>query len=145
MISNEQIENDKKRILLVEDDDDLRELMSTYLVEYGFSVVGTSSGAQVESLLHEHMPDVALVDIGLPDIDGFTVSKNITSGNMSPSQTSVIIVSANADMQHKIRGFLSGAKKYVSKPFDMDDLIDQIENILHRNIARSNNDVNAIA
>lgn len=140
-----KISDDKKRILLVEDDDDLRELMLACLEEHGYVAVGTDQGAHVEELINRYMPDVALVDIGLPDIDGFTISKSITSGNMTHANTSVIIVSANADMQHKIRGFLCGAKKYVSKPFDMDDLIVQIENIIHRNLARRRSESSVMA
>jgi len=120
-----------RKILLVEDDADLRAAIAENLESNGFSVICASRGRCAGVLAQRFVPDIALVDLGLPDMDGVKLCKDLNENKLLGS-VPVIVISANVSLQHRIRSFMSGARKYLAKPFDFDELMEAIEYFMSR-------------
>lgn len=128
---------ERKKILYVEDDDDLRCVVSEYLGEMGFIVNAVESGKSASIALNDMAPDLALMDVSLPDMSGLDICKWVRSENRLAG-TPVMIISGKTSLQDKVRGFLSGAERYLCKPFTMEDLAKEIHSILRANTIKRN-------
>ena len=117
-------------ILLVEDDKKLRELMIDYLSQNDFHILPASDGAQALSLFHENRKeiDLILLDGMLPMLDGLEVLRTIRSDSNVP----VIMLSARETEEDQLQGFYSGADSYITKPFLLSVLREQITALLNR-------------
>jgi two-component system, OmpR family, alkaline phosphatase synthesis response regulator PhoP len=119
----------KRRILVVEDDSSLARVLCDNLVYEGFDVVLAADG---NSALRQHQsfsPDLVLLDLTLPGLDGFEVCRRITR---EQSGTAIIVLTARAQKEDKIQGLRLGADDYITKPFALDELFARIDAVLRR-------------
>jgi len=117
------------RILLVEDNPDLLESIQSHLELEGYEVFVATRAAQALALARSHAPDLVLLDLGLPDRDGYSVLQEMRSrGMLCP----VLIVSARSLEADKIEGFRLGADDYVTKPFSAIELLARVSAQLRR-------------
>ena len=118
----------KPQILIVEDDNAVANLISATLEtqDYAYKRAATGAVAVMEALSCK--PDVVLLDLGLPDMDGVEIIKKIRSWSNMP----IIVVSARSEDFDKVSALDAGADDYLTKPFDMDELIARIVSLIRR-------------
>jgi two-component system, OmpR family, alkaline phosphatase synthesis response regulator PhoP len=119
----------KRRILVVEDDVSLARVLCDNLVYEGFDVALASDGNRA---LKEHRvfnPDLVLLDLTLPGLDGFEVCRKL---NREQSRTGIIILTARTQKEDKLQGLRLGADDYITKPFALDELLARIEAVMRR-------------
>lgn len=121
--------SEKKRILLVEDDENLGFLMADFLLAKGFIPTLSKDGISGLNTFLRGTYDFAILDVMLPGMDGFTLAKKIKE--RSPGLP-VIFVTARTMKEDKIKGFNLGVDDYITKPFDQDELYCRIQAILNR-------------
>jgi two-component system response regulator VicR len=117
-----------KRILIVEDDAALAQLLRDNLIIDGFSVECAASADEALQRTRAFTPDLVLLDLMLPGISGFDLGKSLSKGGDVP----IIILSALGQKADKLRGLKMGADDYVTKPFDMEELVARIHTVLRR-------------
>jgi two-component system response regulator AtoC len=123
-----------KRILVAEDDRTARVSLVGLLEAEGFAVLSAETGTQAHSLLVSEEPDVALLDIRMPGLDGLTILRRAREGGLG---TALIVMTAHGDSNTAIEAMKSGAFDYVLKPLDFHQLLPQIERAIeHRRLAR---------
>jgi len=116
------------KLLLVDDDDGLRLLLQTTLPRAGYEVLTAASGAEGMRLLFSHQPDLVLLDVMMPGMDGWEVLERIREVSTVP----VIMLTAVDGVPQRVRGLMRGADDYVTKPFHRDELVARIEALLRR-------------
>lgn len=121
-----------KDILIVEDNEELAELLRTFLVRDGYQVRVEGSGEAALTAIEEEKFGLVLLDIMLPGIDGFAVCQSIRKNYNLP----ILIMSAKVEKEDKLNGFLLGADDYVEKPVDADLLSAKIAAVMRRNYSR---------
>jgi two-component system, NtrC family, nitrogen regulation response regulator NtrX len=107
------------RILVVDDEPEVRQLLRDFLSERGYDVVMAESGAEALSTLDTQTPDLVLLDVAMPDIDGVETLKRMV---IRDPPVPVIMVTANADISLTSKLLAIGAVDYIPKPFDLDYL-----------------------
>jgi DNA-binding response OmpR family regulator len=115
-------------ILLVEDERKLRDLVRSYLERAGFTVLSTSSGAEALSLAESASPDLVVLDLGLPDVSGETVAREVRAAGTIP----ILMLTAKSSEEDRVRGLELGADDYVTKPFSPRELVLRVQAILRR-------------
>ncbi len=115
-------------VLIVEDDKNIAELLQLYLEKEGYAVTLAEDGGQGLAKFRAIRPDIVLLDIMMPVMDGWTVCKTIRA----ESQTPVIMLTAKSETDDKITGLKSGADDYITKPFEMREVLARIEAVLRR-------------
>ncbi len=115
-------------ILLVEDERKLRDLVRSYLERAGFTVLSTASGAEALSLAASASPDLLVLDLGLPDVAGETVAREVRAGGATP----ILMLTAKSAEEDRVRGLELGADDYVTKPFSPRELVLRVQAILRR-------------
>lgn len=118
-----------KHILLAEDDFDYASILKQYLEISGFRVSWAKDGAEAMRLFPEAKPDICVFDVMMPEMDGFTLAENIIAAD---PEVPVVFLTAKGLKEDKIKGLKLGADDYVVKPFEADELILRIKNILKR-------------
>lgn len=118
----------RQRILIVDDEKGLVRMMRMNLEHDGFEVVEANNGAQAMDRLRAVIPDLILLDVMMPDLDGFTVLKMIREVGSTP----VIMLTAKGEEADKVRGLELGADDYVTKPFSPRELTSRIRAVLRR-------------
>ena len=118
-----------KRILVVEDEAAIREMVALNLKRAGWDVLEAPSAERALELLHGEPCDAALLDIMLPGMDGLSLCETIRRDN---ADIGIIIVSAKGQEQDKIRGLSIGADDYITKPFSVSELIARVEALVRR-------------
>ena len=116
------------KILIVDDDENICELLRLYLEKDGFKTVTAVDGQQAVQAAEKHKPDLILLDIMLPVLDGWQVCREIRK----TSNTPIIMLTAKGETFDKILGLELGADDYVSKPFDTKEVIARIKAVLRR-------------
>jgi DNA-binding response OmpR family regulator len=120
---------DKKRVLIVEDEPDIVRGLTDALTFEGFEVDATGLGREGVRLMRERSADCVILDLMLPDINGYQVCEQIRrTGNRVP----IIMLTARSEETDKIRGLDAGADDYVSKPFSVSELLARVRAILRR-------------
>lgn len=119
------------RILIVDDEPNIRELLSTSLRFAGFGVRTVGNGAQTISAVLEEEPDLIILDVMLPDMNGFSVTKRLRSAGYTAP---ILFLTAKDDTEDKVTGLTVGGDDYVTKPFSLDEIIARIKAILRRTI-----------
>lgn len=120
---------DSSKILVVDDEPNIRDLLTTSLRFAGFHVRAVATGAQTISAVLEEEPDLILLDVMLPDINGFGVTKRLrASGYTCP----ILFLTAKDATEDKIQGLTVGGDDYVTKPFSLDEIVARIRAILRR-------------
>ncbi len=109
----------KPLILVVEDDPAIRNLMSTTLKANDYRYILAENGAKALMLVSSSQPDVMLLDLGLPDMDGVEIIHNIRSWSQMP----IIVISARSEDRDKIDALDAGADDYLTKPFSVEELL----------------------
>lgn len=120
--------NDKPTILVVEDDLPIQNLISTTLELQNYKFETVENGVKAISVTASSKPDVILLDLGLPDMDGVEVIKKIRSWSFVP----IIVISARSDDKDKIQALDAGADDYLTKPFSVDELLARLRSTLRR-------------
>ncbi|MCU0565652.1 MAG: response regulator [Oculatellaceae cyanobacterium Prado106] len=113
------------RILLIEDNESSRQLMSDYLEYYGYRVFSLAQGADFEAAMAEFRPHVILLDLKLPDVDGFTILQQCQQ-RLEWARIPVIVVSAFSFQTDQQRALRLGAKRYLVKPVNLSQLTQAI-------------------
>jgi len=119
------------KILIVDDEEDILDLVDLSLTADGFDVITARSGPEALEKVKEEMPDLILLDISMPDMDGYEVMRRL-KGDRRTSSIPIIMLTAASDKRDKVRSFSAGADDYVVKPFDADELTARIEAVLSR-------------
>ena len=115
-------------ILLVEDERKLRDLVRSYLERAGFTVLSTDSGAEALTLASSAGPDLVVLDLGLPDVPGETIVREVRAAGPTP----ILVLTAKSAEEDRIRGLELGADDYVTKPFSPRELVLRVQAILRR-------------
>lgn len=123
-------------VLLVEDERKLRDLVRTYLERAGFAVLSTESGAEALTVVETASPDLIVLDLGLPDVPGETVAREIRAAGQTP----ILMLTARSSEEDRISGLELGADDYVTKPFSPRELVLRVQAILRRNAPSANGD-----
>ncbi|MBC1358454.1 response regulator transcription factor [Listeria booriae] len=116
------------RILMVDDDSNIRELVTIFLEKEGFTVFNAQDGVDALSVLEKTTVDLAVIDIMMPNMDGWELCSAIKSFQEIP----VIFLTARGEIEQKIKGFSLGADDYVVKPFAPEELVARIRVLLKR-------------
>jgi two-component system KDP operon response regulator KdpE len=123
----------KPLILVVEDDKPIRNFMCVSLEAHGYKCISTENGRTAISLVSTHNPDIIVIDLGLPDIDGTDVIAIVRP----LTQAAIIVVSARGHEQEKVETLDSGADDYLTKPFSVAELLARIRVALRHSNQRS--------
>ena len=121
----------KAKILIVDDEQDIRDGLKTRLTAEGFDVKTLNAGEKVIKTLKDYTPDLILLDISMGEMSGFEVKEQLNR-NIKTGTIPVVFLTVDNTIEHQRRGLKSGANDYVVKPFDMDDLIVRIDAVLTR-------------
>jgi len=117
------------RILLVEDEDQIRKLIKMNLEMEGFEVVSTNNGRKAIDMIDGQHFDLMILDVMLPEVDGFQICQKVRLNN---TKVGIIIVSAKDTSQDRITGLKYGADDYLTKPFNIEELLLRVNNLLKR-------------
>ena len=123
--------NMKQRILLVDDDFNLLQLLSEALKEAGYDVQTARTGEAGLELAQTFNPDVIVLDLILPKINGFNVCSKLRSHHAT-AKTPIIMMTTLSGRFPRLEGMVSGCNEYIAKPFEVRELLSCIENLLHR-------------
>ena len=123
----------KEKILLIEDEDSIANFMTTVLTASGFTVLRAADCAEGLILASSHCPDLILLDLGLPDMDGMEVIRKIRTWTQLP----IIVVSARSREDEKVEALDLGADDYVTKPFGTSELLARVRTALRHARAAS--------
>ncbi|WP_275956000.1 response regulator transcription factor [Sporosarcina sp. E16_3] len=116
------------KILVVDDDPNILELVNIQLTQAGYTVLKASDGFEALKILEEELPDLAVVDVMMPGMDGYTLTKMLRAEADIP----VLLLTAKGQLEDKEKGFLAGSDDYVVKPFEPRELLFRINAILRR-------------
>lgn len=119
----------RKKILIIDDDNELSDLLTDFLAKFDYEVLTADHPTLGLELLKKHNPDLIVLDIMLPDKNGFEVCKEIRQSNL---QTPIIMLSARGDFNDKIAGLDLGADDYMPKPYEPRELVARIQSVLRR-------------
>ena len=118
-----------EHLLIVDDEDNLRSMLAAALRHHGFEVSTASNGREaLEQIPREH-PDLVLLDVMMPDLDGFEVLRRLRNDH---DRTPVLFLTARDTTEDKVRGLTLGGDDYLQKPFSLDELVARAEAILRR-------------
>ncbi len=117
------------RILVVDDEPNIRDVLSTGLSFAGFSVKTVANGAATISAVLEEEPDLIILDVMLPDMNGFSVTKRLRGAGFTAP---ILFLTAKDDTEDKIEGLNAGGDDYVTKPFALDEIVARAQAILRR-------------
>lgn len=123
-------------VLLVEDDDTIAEPLARGLERQGFSVRRAADGAGALAEVDRQRPDIVLLDLGLPDIDGYEVCRRLRADSALP----IIVVTARGDEIDRVLGLELGADDYMVKPFGFRELVARMNAVLRRTNASDHDD-----
>ena len=118
-------------VLVVEDERKLRDFVRSYLERAGFTVLSTGSGAEAIEMATAASPDLVILDLGLPDVPGETVARELRDAVSTP----ILMLTAKSAEEDRIRGLELGADDYVTKPFSPRELVLRVQAILRRGAA----------
>jgi PleD family two-component response regulator len=121
----------KGRILVVEDDSDISNLLRIYFDSHGYQVAIASKGNDALEACRRNLPNVIVLDIQLPDIDGYEVCQRLRS-NLRTSHIPILFLTQRDERSDKIQGLELGADDYITKPFDIDEVKLRVQNALRR-------------
>lgn len=117
-----------KQVLVVDDDQDIRELLAQYLTKNSFNVITAEDGIEMDKQLDIYQPDLIILDVMLPGDDGFTLCQRIRQTSNVP----IIMLTANSDEMDRVLGLEIGADDYIAKPFSPRELLARIKALLRR-------------
>ncbi len=116
------------KVLIVDDDIKLQNLLTEYLQSYGYKIVNLMSGAGVSEIIQKESPKIVILDVVLPDMDGFEILREIQKSHDIP----IIMLSAKGEDTDRIVGLEMGADDYLAKPFNPRELLARMKAVLRR-------------
>ncbi|MBD2862461.1 MULTISPECIES: response regulator transcription factor [Paenibacillus] len=116
------------RIIVIDDDKNILELVSIHLARQGYLVLKANNAAEALDILEKEVPDLAVVDVMMPGMDGIELTKILSQDYGIP----VLLLTARGELEDKTKGFLAGSEDYVVKPFEPKELLFRIAVILRR-------------
>lgn len=119
---------DKQRVLIVDDDNNIAELISLYLIKECYETMIVNDGESAITSFHSFVPNIILLDLMLPGIDGYEVCREIRKTSNVP----IIMLSAKGEIFDKVLGLELGADDYMIKPFDAKELVARVKAVLRR-------------
>jgi len=117
-----------KHVTIVEDDPDVRALLAHSLGMDGYKVTALETGAEIETVLTANPVDLVILDVGLPGMDGLTITQKIRRH----SDVAIIIVSGRGDLADRVVGLEIGADDYITKPFEPREILARVRSVLRR-------------
>jgi two-component system response regulator VicR len=130
-------EQGKRKIVCVEDEAEMIDLIKLILSRKGFEVIGANGGAKGLALIQREMPDLVLLDLMMPEMDGWQVYQQLKADE-STQDIPVIVVTAKAQNIDKVLGLhIAKLDDYITKPFSLQELVDRVEAVLERREAQS--------
>jgi len=124
-------------VLVVEDERKLRDFIRSYLEHAGYTVLSTGSGAEAITMAATAAPDLVVLDLGLPDVPGETVARELRATSPTP----ILMLTAKSSEEDRIRGLELGADDYVTKPFSPREVVLRVQAILRRGTPAANSGV----
>jgi two-component system, OmpR family, response regulator len=118
-----------QHLLVVDDEDNLRSMLAAALQHHGFTVTTAENGREALALIPKEKPDLVLLDVMMPDLDGFEVCRRLRADG---DRTPVLFLTARDSTDDKVRGLTLGGDDYVQKPFSLDELVARAEAVLRR-------------
>src|SRR4249919_3537060 len=119
----------RPHIVVVEDEATQRHLLVTYLTRQNFRVSGVDCGATLRKLVQRERPALVLLDVGLPDEDGFALARWLRE---SSARIGIIMVTVASDTVDRVVGLETGADDYIAKPFEPRELLARVKSVLRR-------------
>ena len=130
--------NIREKILVIEDEKSISRFISTILNSNGYEAMQARSGEEALSMISSHCPDLIILDLGLPDIDGLEILQKLRSWSSLP----VVVVSARTHERDKVVALDMGADDYLTKPFGTDELLARVRTaIRHTRTTSGNNEI----
>jgi two-component system OmpR family response regulator len=120
--------NTQKRILIVDDEQEIRSLIERYLGREGYEVIGAADGDVMRECLKSSQPDLVIMDIRLPGVDGVSLTRQLRRSSRVP----IIMLTSKKEVADRVTGLESGADDYLSKPFDLRELLARVQALLRR-------------
>ena len=128
--------NIREKILVVEDEKSISHFICTILTSHGYEAMKAYSGQEALSMISSHCPDLIILDLGLPDMDGAEILKSLRSWSSLP----VVVVSARSHERDKVDALDQGADDYLTKPFGTDELLARVRTAIRHTRTASGND-----
>ncbi len=129
----------KHKILVIEDESNILNVLKTILITNEYSVIKAENGMNGKVLFSSHIPDLVILDLGLPDMDGIDIISYIRN----QSQTPIIVLSARMNETDKVKALDLGANDYITKPFGTEELLARVRAALRN--SRSTKDIEAVS
>ena len=126
----------REKILIVEDEKSISHFISTILNNHGYETMKALTGAEARSMIASHCPDLIILDLGLPDMDGLEILREIRDWSSLP----VVVVSARSYEQDKVTALDLGADDYLTKPFGTEELLARVRTAIRHTRTVSGND-----
>ena len=123
-----------KKILVVDDDDMMRKMTSTILTRHEFEVLNAENGRDALAQLETIKPDLILLDVMMPEMDGYETCQKIRA-NSATSKIPVLMLTALASIEQKVKGFEAGADDYLAKPYETEELLARVNALIKRSEA----------
>jgi two-component system OmpR family response regulator len=120
---------DQPRILVVDDEENIRFLLVSALTHFGFDVQACSTGQEALQLTDAYRPDLVVLDVMMPDVDGFSVLRRMRAVR---NHTPVLFLTARDASEDAVHGLTLGADDYVKKPFSLEEVVARVRTILRR-------------
>lgn len=118
------------RVLVTDDNADMRQLLSTILVEEGHTAVLAQDGQKALEVMRQEVPDILVLDVMMPTKDGFMVLREL-KGDELRSRVKVLVLTAKHSEQDWVKAYKLGADYYLTKPFELDEFLEALEFLLH--------------
>jgi two-component system OmpR family response regulator len=118
----------KKRLYVIDDDPDIRDLLRNVLEGYGFAVMVFASGRAAQAAIRRDPPDLCLVDLGLPDMDGLTLVREM----FEDVRFGVVVLTGRGEVSDRVLGLELGADDYIVKPFEPRELVARVKTVIRR-------------
>ena len=121
----------KRTILIVDDEEDVLDLLQLVFETSGFAVRRAATGKSAVSIAYEEPPDVVLLDVMMPEMDGWQVLRTL-KGDERTRKVPVVMLSARAERRDKMIGLQEGAEGYIAKPFSPAEVVREVQSFLER-------------
>jgi two-component system response regulator MprA len=132
----------RSRVLIAEDDKGVREALTRALTFEGYDVIATSDGAQALESIAASTPDVLVLDVNMPYVDGLAVCRRVRAQRL---QVPILVLTARHEISDRVAGLDAGADDYLVKPFELDELLARLRALLRRTSAANNDEVVRVA
>ena len=128
--------NIREKVLVVEDEKSISHFISAILNSNGYEAMQARTGTEALSMISSHCPDLIILDLGLPDMDGLEILRQLRTWSSLP----VVVVSARSHEREKVTALDLGADDYLTKPFGTDDLLARVRTAIRHTRTSSGND-----